>query len=82
MLVPAEDGGYVLVGLRRAAPVLFDAMPWGTDRVMAETRSRLEFAGLTWRELAPSWDVDRPEDFDRLAASALMPGIDAVLRSG
>jgi len=40
VLVPAEDGGYALVGLRRSIRSVFDAMPWGTDRVMAETRER------------------------------------------
>lgn len=80
VLVPAEDGGYVLVGLRCAARSLFDAMPWGSDRVMAQTRERLRQAGLRWRELAPSWDVDRPEDVDRLHASALMPEVDGLIR--
>jgi rSAM/selenodomain-associated transferase 1 len=73
VLVPAEDGGYVLIGLRRAEPSLFDAIPWSTDRVMAETRARLHRSGLRWRELPASWDVDRPDDVDRLLASALMP---------
>ena len=71
--VAAEDGGYVLVGLRRPVASLFHAMPWGTGRVMAETRERLRHAGLRWRELTPSWDVDRPEDFERLLASGCMP---------
>jgi glycosyltransferase A (GT-A) superfamily protein (DUF2064 family) len=35
---------------------------------MAETRARLNRLGLGWRELAPLWDVDRPEDLVRLAA--------------
>ena len=47
-------------------------MPWGSDRVIAETRQRLRRARLTWHELPVSWDVDRPEDFDRLEASGLM----------
>lgn len=73
VFVPAEDGGYVLVGLRHALASLFYGVPWGSDRVMDHTRERLRRAGLRWRELPPSWDVDRPEDFDRLCASGLMP---------
>ena len=80
VLIAAEDGGYVLVGLRRPVRSLFDAMPWGTDRVMTETRARLRQAGLRWRELEPSWDVDRPEDIDRLRASGLMPDVNDLLR--
>ncbi len=70
--IPAEDGGYVLIGLARPIASLFDSIPWGSDRVMAETRLRLRHAGSSWQELPASWDVDRPEDYDRLEASGLM----------
>ncbi len=70
--IPAEDGGYVLVGLGRPIASLFDSMPWGSDQVMAETRLRLRRARARWLELPASWDVDRPEDYDRLEASGLM----------
>ncbi len=72
VFVPAEDGGYVLVGLRHAIASLFHGIPWGTDRVMDHTRVRLRSAGVRWRELAHLWDIDRPEDLDRLRASGLM----------
>lgn len=72
VFVPAEDGGYVLVGLRHAIASLFHGIPWGTDRVMDCTRTRLRNAGLRWHELPTSWDVDRPADIDRLRASTLM----------
>ena len=80
VVVPAEDGGYVLVGLRRADRSLFDAMPWSSDHVMIRTRERLRQAGSRWRELDASWDVDRPEDVDRLCASGLMPEVGALVR--
>jgi len=65
---PAEDGGYVLVGLARgpAAP-LFEGIAWGSATVMQETRQRLARLNWRWRELATLWDVDRPEDLSRLA---------------
>ncbi len=62
---PAEDGGYVLLGLRRSAPDLFRGMPWGTDQVLPETRRRLGLLGWRWSELAPLWDLDRPADLER-----------------
>ena len=69
--MPAEDGGYVLLGLAREAPV-FDAMPWGSAQVMERTRERLRGAGRSWRELRTLWDVDRPEDYTRLRHSGLL----------
>lgn len=69
VLIPAEDGGYVLIGLRRPAIQLFTDMPWGGEQVLRITRERLQHAGLCWDELPPSWDVDRPADLDRLRAS-------------
>lgn len=79
VLVPAEDGGYVLIALRRADPRLFEAIDWSTDRVMAQTRQRLRALGLDWHETAPLWDVDRPADFERLAAR--FPALRSVLTS-
>ena len=67
VFVPAEDGGYVLVGLRGPQPRLFEGIDWGSERVMAQTRERLSELGLRWVELPTLWDVDRPGDLLRLA---------------
>ena len=63
---PAEDGGYVLVGLSRCDPELFRGIPWGGSEALAETRRRI--AALGWRaiELPALWDLDRPGDLERL----------------
>lgn len=66
--VPAEDGGYALVGLRCAIPALFCDMPWGTEHVMALSRDRLRALGLSWHEGETLWDVDRPDDLRKMAA--------------
>ncbi|MGB7542815.1 MAG: TIGR04282 family arsenosugar biosynthesis glycosyltransferase, partial [Burkholderiales bacterium] len=66
VLGPAEDGGYVLIGLRRCDPELFREIPWGGPTVLAETRWRIARLGLRSRELPALWDVDRPEDLERL----------------
>jgi hypothetical protein len=63
---PTEDGGYVLIGLRRNEPRLFEAIAWGTDSVLDQTRERFRRLNWSWRELRRQWDVDRPEDVDRL----------------
>jgi len=65
VLAPAEDGGYVLIGMQRAIPELFQEIPWGTSQVFTLTRSRLHDLGLRWKELPTQWDIDRAEDFER-----------------
>ena len=49
-LVPAEDGGYVLIGVRQAAWPLFANIEWGSERVLAQTRARLVDLGWRWKE--------------------------------
>lgn len=73
-MLPAEDGGYVLIGLCRPFSELFHDISWGTDRVMAQTRERCQALGLRLHEGDRLWDVDRPEDLPRLAR------IDASIR--
>jgi rSAM/selenodomain-associated transferase 1 len=73
---PAEDGGYMLVGLKHAMPALFEAMNWGTCSVMEQTRQRLHNLGWRWHELPPRWDLDRPEDYHRLVREGWVPVAD------
>jgi len=72
-LGPADDGGYVLLGLsrdaRRVLPRLFEEVPWGSDRVAEITRQRLEASLLRWTELPSLMDIDRPEDLVHLGVS-------------
>ena len=35
VLTPAEDGGYVLIGLTRTDPRMFEDIEWGGDQVLA-----------------------------------------------
>ena len=67
VLVPAFDGGYVLIGVAGPRPELFARMDWGTERVLAQTRERARMARLRLLELAARRDIDRPEDLDALA---------------
>lgn len=65
---PTEDGGYGLVGLRRPADGLFDAIEWSTPRVMEQTRARLRASGMSAVELPLLWDVDELADWHRWQA--------------
>ena len=71
---PAEDGGYVLLGLSESWPALFEGIPWGTDQVLPLTLERANRLGLNVEVLPSRWDVDRPEDLARLAS--LQPPLD------
>ena len=79
VLIPAEDGGYVLIGLKSAHERVFAGIDWGSSDVMRATRAGLRGLDWRWVELAASWDVDRAADFDRLAASGLIADLDRSL---
>ena len=66
VFVPALDGGYALVGQRRADARWFAGMTWSHGRVMADTRQRLRAAGSRWCELPPVADIDEPADLVHL----------------
>jgi rSAM/selenodomain-associated transferase 1 len=66
---PAEDGGYVLVGLHRPQAALFRGIAWSTQSVMARTREQARSAGLLLHELETLWDLDLPSDLARWRAA-------------
>jgi rSAM/selenodomain-associated transferase 1 len=65
VLAPAEDGGYVLIGLNQTHPELFDNMPWGTELVLEHTRTRIKHYNLRYHALKQQWDLDTPKDLAR-----------------
>jgi uncharacterized protein len=71
VFVPAADGGYALICLRRVLPALFEAMPWSTSAVMATTRERLSHAAMRHTELPVVHDIDEPADLTHLPAGWL-----------
>ncbi|HEX4885085.1 MAG TPA: DUF2064 domain-containing protein, partial [Casimicrobiaceae bacterium] len=69
---PAEDGGYVLIGLARDVDA-FSGIAWSSTGVMAATRSNLRAAGARWAELPELWDVDTHDDWRRWRALGAAP---------
>lgn len=67
VLGPAEDGGYVLIGLRRARAEIFSGVRWGQSSVLATTLANCAASAIEPVLLNTSWDVDRPADLKRLA---------------
>jgi hypothetical protein len=61
-VIPAADGGYVLLGARSHRTELFRDIPWSTPQVWPVTRQKAVRLDLSWRE------VGRWEDLDDLAA--------------
>jgi rSAM/selenodomain-associated transferase 2/rSAM/selenodomain-associated transferase 1 len=68
VVIPALDGGYVLLGLRRLLPEVFNGIAWSSPEVLAQTREGLRAAGASWHELPPLWDVDEAPDWRRYEA--------------
>lgn len=78
VIVPAEDGGYVLLGLSRMQPDVFQDMPWSQKGLMAATRKAMSGH---WKEFPPLWDVDRAGDLLRLSSTREEIGVGARLNS-
>jgi rSAM/selenodomain-associated transferase 1 len=62
VLGPASDGGYYLIGLSQFFPMLFTQIDWGSDRVLAQTKSITKQEKLSVYDLPVLTDVDRPDD--------------------
>ena len=68
VLGPANDGGYYLIGLSRAAPEIFRGIAWGTDTVFADSLRILAQSDVKPALLECLDDVDRPEDVSAFRA--------------
>jgi rSAM/selenodomain-associated transferase 1 len=85
VVISVEDGGYALIGAREPHMALFSNIRWSTATVMKDTRRRMLELGLSWREPLQLWDVDRPEDLDRLQQEdlgGLLHGLDDISADG
>jgi len=63
-----DDGGFYAIACRRIAPAMFEGVAWSTSNTLRDTVGALTYCGLSV-ELGPAWfDVDTPEDLQRLGA--------------
>ncbi|MBV1874789.1 MAG: DUF2064 domain-containing protein, partial [Gammaproteobacteria bacterium] len=65
---PAEDGGYVLLGVSKLEAAMFEGIVWGGSEVLTQTLQQFVQQGAVCQLLDMRWDLDRPEDLQRLAA--------------
>jgi len=68
VIAPAEDGGYVMLGLNRPMRQIFAALPWGSGQVLAATEQILRTQQVGYVLQPVLWDVDREQDVLRLRA--------------
>jgi hypothetical protein len=59
---PALDGGYYLIGLKKAYEELFTDLSWSTDITASQTLTKAYELGLNYYKLKILRDIDRPED--------------------
>jgi hypothetical protein len=72
VIQPATDGGYVLIGLVRAQPSLFESIVWGGADVLRQTLQRIEALGLRCERLPVLDDLDTEQDLQRALAAGLL----------
>ena len=74
VIVPATDGGYVLIGLNGSPGTLFDKIRWSSPFTMLDTLAAAEAAGKRSQVLSLWYDIDDIEDLGTLAALQTCPG--------
>jgi rSAM/selenodomain-associated transferase 1 len=63
---PTVDGGWYLLGMRERHVGVFDNIEWSTPRVYAQTLDQAGRLGLRVHAVQEWYDVDEPDDLDRL----------------
>ena len=66
VMIPASDGGYVLLGFKQVDASLFSDIEWSTASVAVVTRQRIAALGWTLALLDPLHDIDEPADLKHL----------------
>ncbi|MAM88083.1 MAG: hypothetical protein CME36_12340 [unclassified Hahellaceae] len=74
VLVPALDGGYVLIGVNgrfaNSGCDVFEGMPWSQPELLKATKARLQWSDVVWTELPALEDIDELPALQRWQASA------------
>jgi rSAM/selenodomain-associated transferase 1 len=78
VLGPSRDGGYYLIGLPRACPLVFRGMPWGNVALLSKTLRVARSANLRFTLLPALHDIDTADDLRRV--SAVLPPLPEAYR--
>ena len=71
-IIPATDGGYVLIGFARFDRSVFANVEWGNGDVLAATLANIEPLGWTVWQGEPLADIDDPADLKHVPATWLV----------
>ena len=71
VLGPSDDGGYYLIGMKKAYRRLFVQIDWSTERVLNQTMQRANEIGLEVKLLPIGYDVDDGASLRRLCNELL-----------
>lgn len=66
VLGPAKDGGYYLIGLKNNCKNLFFGIDWSTDKVLTQTKKKLEDMKSSYYLLQELVDIDDYQDLKDL----------------
>ena len=66
VMLPAYDGGYVLLGLKAPCHELFDHMPWSTSTVGLKTLQRMAALHMCVWQGPTLHDIDEPADLQHM----------------
>jgi len=74
---PTEDGGFYLLGMSTVYPRLFDDMSYSHAEVFADTLARAKRTDAEVTVLPEWYDVDTPQDLERMRADLAADAVDA-----
>jgi rSAM/selenodomain-associated transferase 1 len=60
------DGGFYLIGLRKAEKEIFQNVEWSSPKTFRQTKRNIENMNLVLKEIPVWYDVDVPKDLERL----------------
>jgi rSAM/selenodomain-associated transferase 1 len=66
VMIPASDGGYVLLALNQFDDSIFTDIQWSTDSVASDTLTKIKALGWSVALLPVLHDIDEPEDLVKL----------------
>ncbi len=72
-LGPAQDGGYYAISCRRVHPRMFQRVSWSGPAALETTARAARECGMTVKIGSPWFDVDTPDDLDRLFKTEDLP---------
>lgn len=78
VMIPASDGGYVLLAINQFSPTIFMGIEWSTDRVASDTLAKMKALGWSVSLLPRQHDIDEPKDLDRLPKGWLTQGVQMI----